>query len=91
MPKFVKVSDSKLPIEELHLGFLNYKLRNEFGFLESSKNNMPLNNKGEIIPMYTYPCYEYLNSIDLTKVIETSDETNLQDQAACAGGACEIV
>ena len=64
MPKFVKVSDSKLPIEELHLGFLNYKLRNEFGFLESSKNNMPLNNKGEIIPMYTYPCYEYLNSID---------------------------
>ena len=25
---------------------------------------MPLNNKGEIIPMYTYPCYEYLNSID---------------------------
>ena len=34
---------------------------------------------------------KYLNSIDLTKVIETSDETNLQDQAACAGGACEIV
>lgn len=64
MPKFVKVSDSKLPIEELHLGFLNYKLRNEFGFLESSKNNMPLNNKDEIIPMYTYPCYEYLNSIE---------------------------
>ena len=34
---------------------------------------------------------KYLNSIDLTRVIETSDETNLQDQAACAGGACEIV
>ena len=49
MPKFVTISDSKLPIEELHLGFLNYKLRNEFGFLESSKNNMPLNNKNEII------------------------------------------
>ena len=28
---------------------------------------------------------------DLTKVIEISDETNLQDQAACAGGNCEIV
>jgi len=33
----------------------------------------------------------HLNGIDLTKVTETSDETNLQDQAACAGGACEIV
>ena len=29
--------------------------------------------------------------IDLTKVIEMSDETKLQDQAACAGGKCEIV
>ena len=25
------------------------------------------------------------------EVIETSDETKLQDQAACAGGNCEIV
>ena len=33
----------------------------------------------------------HLNGIDLTKVTETSDETNLQDQAACAGGACEVV
>lgn len=33
----------------------------------------------------------HLNDIDLTKVTETSDETNLQDQAACAGGNCEIV
>jgi len=34
---------------------------------------------------------KFLNNIDLTKVIEMADETNLQDQAACAGGACEIV
>ena len=34
---------------------------------------------------------KHLNNIDLSKVIETSDETNLQDQAACAGGNCEIV
>ena len=33
----------------------------------------------------------HLNGIDLTKVTEVSDETNLQDQAACAGGACEVV
>ena len=34
---------------------------------------------------------KHLTNIDLTKVIESTDETNLQDQAACAGGACEIV
>jgi ribonucleoside-diphosphate reductase alpha chain len=32
-----------------------------------------------------------LHSIDLTKVIEMSDMTTLQDQAACASGACEII
>jgi ribonucleoside-diphosphate reductase alpha chain len=33
----------------------------------------------------------HLHAIDLTKVIEFDDETNLMDQAACAGGVCEIV
>jgi ribonucleoside-diphosphate reductase alpha chain len=33
----------------------------------------------------------HLHGIDLTKVVEFSDETALMDQAACAGGACEIV
>lgn len=33
----------------------------------------------------------HLHSLDLSKVIEYSDETALQDQAACAGGACEVV
>jgi ribonucleoside-triphosphate reductase (thioredoxin) len=32
-----------------------------------------------------------LHSIDLTKVMETEDNTNLQGEAACAGGKCEIV
>lgn len=32
----------------------------------------------------------HLHAIDLTKVIETDDHTNLMEQAACAGGACEI-
>ena len=31
-----------------------------------------------------------LNSIDLTQVTESEDKTNLTDQAACVGGACEI-
>jgi ribonucleoside-triphosphate reductase len=33
----------------------------------------------------------HLHSINLRKIIETTDETDLKDQAACAGGACEIV
>ena len=32
-----------------------------------------------------------LHQVDLSKVIEMSDNTALMDQAACAGGACEIV
>jgi ribonucleoside-diphosphate reductase alpha chain len=34
---------------------------------------------------------QHLHLIDLSKVVEFSDETALMDQAACAGGACEIV
>ena len=33
----------------------------------------------------------HLNNIDLKQIVEMSDETDLKDQAACAGGACEIV
>lgn len=32
-----------------------------------------------------------LHALDLSKIIEGKDETNLIDQAACVGGACEIV
>ena len=31
-----------------------------------------------------------LHNIDLSKIVEFVDNTNLQDQAACAGGACEV-
>jgi ribonucleoside-diphosphate reductase alpha chain len=31
-----------------------------------------------------------LNGIDLTRVVELEDYTALQDQAACAGGQCEV-
>jgi ribonucleoside-diphosphate reductase alpha chain len=34
---------------------------------------------------------QHLHSIDLSKVVEFDDNTALADQAACAGGACEIV
>jgi ribonucleoside-diphosphate reductase alpha chain len=32
-----------------------------------------------------------LHGLDLTKVIEYNDDTNLMDQVACAGAACEVV
>jgi len=31
-----------------------------------------------------------LNEIDLTKVVETEDNTDLSGELACAGGSCEI-
>jgi ribonucleoside-triphosphate reductase (thioredoxin) len=34
--------------------------------------------------------YSKLHSIDLSQVIEHTDETNLSGELACAGGACEI-
>jgi ribonucleoside-triphosphate reductase len=34
---------------------------------------------------------KHLHNIDLSKIVEFSDETSLMDQQACSGGACEIV
>lgn len=34
---------------------------------------------------------KYLKSIDLTKVIEEQDETDLKGELACSGGACDII
>jgi ribonucleoside-diphosphate reductase alpha chain len=31
-----------------------------------------------------------ISEIDVTKIVEIGDNTNLNDQQACAGGACEI-
>jgi ribonucleoside-diphosphate reductase alpha chain len=32
-----------------------------------------------------------LSNVDLTKVIETDDNTDLSGELACAGGSCEVV
>ena len=34
--------------------------------------------------------YEKLTDIDLTKVKEVDDNTDLKGELACAGGSCEI-
>ncbi len=46
----------------------------------------------EDIDEKTYKKMEkHLNNIDLTMIKETTDETDLNNQVACAGGACEIM
>ena len=32
----------------------------------------------------------HLNNINLKNIVEMTDETDLKDQVACAGGLCEI-
>lgn len=59
----VNIRDTILPIEELHFSFIVHKLRTEFGYIESSKENVPIDGSGKIMPMYTYGCFEYINSI----------------------------
>ena len=34
--------------------------------------------------------FDKLHSIDLSKIVEMEDETDLSGELACAGGACEI-
>ena len=34
--------------------------------------------------------YAKLTEIDLTKVIEADDNTDLKGELACAGGSCEV-
>ena len=44
MPTY-KISGVEIPNEELHFAYITHKLRNEYGFIESSKKNIPVNNK----------------------------------------------
>ena len=37
-----------------------------------------------------YEMMKSLTEVDLSKIVETSDETDLKGELACAGGACEI-
>ena len=60
----MRMKGVKLSMEELHLAYLFDKLRHNFGFLESVRTQIPVNGSGETMPMYTYPCYEYLNSMN---------------------------
>ena len=45
---------------------------------------------GEIYIDASLNTVEDIDNIDLTKVVELTDETDLSGELACAGGACEI-
>jgi hypothetical protein len=34
---------------------------------------------------------ETLKDVDLSKIVEVDDNTDLSGEVACAGGACEVV
>ena len=42
MPTY-KISGVEIPNEELHFAYITHKLRNQYGFIESSKKNIPVN------------------------------------------------
>ena len=45
----------------------------------------------EDIPEFKFTkMMESLMDIDLSKIVEENDETNLTGELACAGGACEV-
>ena len=64
MSRTISSAGVDLPIEELYLTFLSHKLRTDYGFMESARNEVPVDKNGDIMPLYTYPCYEWINSID---------------------------
>jgi hypothetical protein len=64
MGNVVNINGVKLPIEDLHLTFISKLIGNEYGFLDSSRTGMAVDGVGKPLPLYTYPCIEYLTNID---------------------------
>lgn len=65
----------------------NYTGISVLPFFEHTYQQAPFEDCSEEVFNYLYGL---LKDIDLSNVIEVEDNTNLTDQAACAGGACEI-
>ena len=60
----VDINGAKLPIEDLHLTFISKLIGEKYGYLESSRTERPVDANGLPLPLYTYPCIEYLTNID---------------------------
>lgn len=59
----VDINGVKLPIEHLHMAYIERIIANEYGFLESSRTGLPQTSTKKPLPLYTYPCIEYLENI----------------------------
>ena len=68
----VDINGVVLPIEDLHLAYITKLIGEEYGFLESSRQGLAVDGEGMPLPLYTYPCIEYLSNIDFlgAKVFE---------------------
>ena len=60
----VNINGATLPIEYLHLTFITKLIGEKYGYLESSRTGLPIDSGGIPLPLYTYPCIEYLTNID---------------------------
>ena len=60
----ININGAKLPIEDLHLTFISKFIGEKYGYLESSRTGMAVDAQGLPLPLYTYPCIEYLTNID---------------------------
>ena len=64
MGKVININGTKLPIEDLHLTFISKLIGHKYGYLESSRTGMAVDGQGLPLPLYTYPCIEYLSNIN---------------------------
>lgn len=42
-------------------------LRHDFGFVTATDNDTPVDAEGRFIPLFTYPCIEYIRQFDLRR------------------------
>jgi hypothetical protein len=54
-----------MPKGEMYLAALGNLLRNEYGFIAATEVGLPCDASGNPMPLFTYPCIEYLAQFDL--------------------------
>lgn len=52
---------------EMYLAALTNLLRNEYGFVAATDSSLPCDASGNPMPLFTYPCIEYLTQFDLSR------------------------
>lgn len=55
-----------MPKGEMYLAALSNILRHDYGFVAATESGMPRDAQGEWIPLFTYPCIEYIAQFDLS-------------------------